>query len=268
MAQTRPKTTTDGAKAIARTITDHGRRIRDLELHPDPVGGGGFTPIGATIYDGYDSTVGTSYPYLRWSKGDFGNSEFDDYSDFGINTGDAMSPDFDDTTQGVFCPYTWYDTSGFVQTPGVFTIPEGQDGVYVLSAHTQFFPSNGYLDMAEMRISTPPAPELPPSGTVIAGIVEQQHMQSVNDDQYQRTAHLTMSTPVALVAGAEIKMHLHFYMHAVGALTDGTFLVTIQRPNLLSPPPYEASGLEKGPRFGTRFSIQKVMDNPVSFYGH
>jgi hypothetical protein len=43
MAQSRPTTTTDGAKALAHEITSLRRRVRELELRPDPTGGGGGT---------------------------------------------------------------------------------------------------------------------------------------------------------------------------------------------------------------------------------
>jgi hypothetical protein len=43
MAQSRPTTTTDGAKALAKTITGLDRRVRTLELREDPTGGGGGT---------------------------------------------------------------------------------------------------------------------------------------------------------------------------------------------------------------------------------
>jgi hypothetical protein len=36
MAQSRPTTTTDGAKALAKTIVDLQKRVRTLELREDP----------------------------------------------------------------------------------------------------------------------------------------------------------------------------------------------------------------------------------------
>src|SRR4051812_6708887 len=43
MAQSRPTTTTDGGKALAKTIVDLQKRVRTLELRedPTPTGGGG-----------------------------------------------------------------------------------------------------------------------------------------------------------------------------------------------------------------------------------
>jgi hypothetical protein len=41
MAQSRPTTTTDGGKALAKTITGLDRRVRTLELREDPATGGG-----------------------------------------------------------------------------------------------------------------------------------------------------------------------------------------------------------------------------------
>jgi hypothetical protein len=41
MAQSRPTTTTDGGKALAKTIVDLQKRVRTLELREDPTGGGG-----------------------------------------------------------------------------------------------------------------------------------------------------------------------------------------------------------------------------------
>jgi hypothetical protein len=41
MAQSRPTTTTDGGKALAKTIVDLEKRVRTLELREDPTDGGG-----------------------------------------------------------------------------------------------------------------------------------------------------------------------------------------------------------------------------------
>jgi hypothetical protein len=47
MAQSRPTTTTDGGKALAKTIVDLQKRVRTLELREDPTGGGGGGTSGA-----------------------------------------------------------------------------------------------------------------------------------------------------------------------------------------------------------------------------
>lgn len=53
MAQSRPKTTTDPIAALGRKITSLGRRVRDLELRPDPASGGGGTSLRATWCGGF-----------------------------------------------------------------------------------------------------------------------------------------------------------------------------------------------------------------------
>jgi hypothetical protein len=61
MAQSRPITTTDGAKALAKTIVDLQKRVRTLELREDPATGGGTSAVRNWAVAYGTSTSGWAY---------------------------------------------------------------------------------------------------------------------------------------------------------------------------------------------------------------
>jgi hypothetical protein len=73
MAQSRPTTTTDGAKALAHEFTSLKRRVRDLELRPDPSGSGsGPVDIFASFADLSGRVHNITKAMVDANFGDFG----------------------------------------------------------------------------------------------------------------------------------------------------------------------------------------------------
>lgn len=240
MAQTRPKTTTDPAKALGKKITNHERRIRDLELHPDPPA---FTPVGAAIYDAnwIDSPHAASF--IQWRAEDL-DIDVDGNASILINAGDFVPPTFDER----WFAYVWYD-DGFGTAGGnrFFTTPS--EGIYAAHARVVFSP--GMVESITLEVSFTP----PTSSTV--------HVATTQMIGVGAEANLPVFVPLEaggishMDEGAEVQLEMNVQLLVPPGWSPTDIIFQLNRVQTSTPPPIEAP-LSRGPGTGPRFTIQKI----------